>query len=67
MPKMLMNELEARKVTTIVWTVSALCIVAGINAFKHLVPSRLTKVLFSGEVMPVKMLNVWRKYLPQCM
>lgn len=67
MPKMLMDELEARKITTIVWTVSALCIVAGVHAFKHLVPTRLTKVLFSGEVMPVKMLNVWRKYLPDAM
>ena len=26
-----------------------------------------TKVIFSGEVMPVKHLNIWKKYLPEAM
>lgn len=67
MPKKLVDELEDRKVTTIVWAVSALCIVAGINAFKHRVPSHLKKIMFSGETMPVKMLNIWRKNIPDAM
>lgn len=67
MPKLLVNTLDDRKVTTIVWAVSALCIIAGVNAFRHKVPSSLRKILFSGEVMPIKMLNVWRSYYPNAM
>ena len=67
MPKLLVETLDVRNITTIVWAVSALCIVAGVNAFKSRVPHALKKVLFSGEVMPIKMLNIWRKYLPEAM
>ncbi len=67
MPKKLIDTLIERHVTVIVWAVSALCIVAGFNAFKYRVPDRLHKILFSGEVMPVKMLNIWRQYLPNAM
>lgn len=67
MPKLLVETLDDRKITTIVWAVSALCIVAGVNAFKKRVPHTLKKVLFSGEVMPIKMLNIWRQYLPDAM
>ena len=67
MPKILVSTLDEKKITTIVWAVSALCIAAGVNAFKHRVPGALKKVLFSGEVMPIKMLNVWRKYFPDAM
>ena len=64
MPKLLMDTLEEQKITTIIWAVSALCIAAGVNAFKYKVPGTLKKIMFSGEVMPIKMLNVWRRYLP---
>ena len=67
MPKKLVEALDDRKVSTLIWSVSALCVAAGVNAFKHRVPERLNKVLFSGEVMPIKMLNIWRKYFPQAM
>lgn len=65
MPKLLMDALEEQKITTIIWAVSALCIAAGVNAFKYKVPEHLRMIMFSGEVMPIKMLNVWRKYLPE--
>ena len=65
MPKLLMDTLEEQKITTIIWAVSALCIAAGVNAFKYKVPGDLKKIMFSGEVMPIKMLNVWRQYLPE--
>lgn len=67
MPKLLVDALDDRKITTIIWAVSALCIAAGVNAFKKKVPQALKKVLFSGEVMPIKMLNIWRKYFPNAM
>ena len=64
MPKLLVEYLDDRKVTTLIWAVSALCIIAGVNAFKRKVPGSLRSILFSGEVMPIKMLNVWRSYYP---
>lgn len=67
MPKKLVDVLEERGVTTLVWSVSALCVVAGMGALKHHVPSKINKVLFSGEVMPLKMLNIWRSYYPDAM
>ena len=67
MPKKLVELLDDKKITVIIWAVSALCIAAGVNAFKHRVPGSLKKVLFSGEVMPIKMLNKWREALPEAM
>lgn len=42
-------------------------IVANRNTFDVLCPQYLTKIMFAGEVMPVKQLNYWIKYLPDCM
>lgn len=67
MPKLLVADLDDNKITTIIWAVSALCIAAGVNAFKKRVPQYLEKILFSGEVMPIKMLNIWRQYYPNAM
>ena len=61
MPKLLAEHLDDRNITVIVWAVSALCIAAGFNIFQHRVPRSLRKVLFSGEVMPVRMLHVWQQ------
>lgn len=62
-PTMLLDYLEERKVTTIIWAVSAMCILSTFHAFKYKVP-KLSKILFSGEAMPVKHLNVWKTYYP---
>ena len=67
MPKKLVEFLDDRQITVVVWAVSALCIAAGFNAFKHRVPGALRKIMFSGEVMPIKMLNVWRRYFSDAM
>lgn len=53
--------------TTLVWAVSALCIISTLNGFEYKVPDKIKKILFSGEAMPVKHLNIWRKYLPDVM
>ena len=60
----LMNE---RRVNTIYWVPSALSIVAKLKVFDYLKPEYLKKVLFAGEVMPVKPLNYWRKNLPNAL
>ena len=63
-PTMLIDYLCERKVTTLVWAVSALCIISGFRSFSYKIPTTLKKVLFSGEAMPIKQLNYWKKYLP---
>lgn len=59
-----MDYLVEQKVTTLVWAVSALCFVSIMNGFDYKVPTTIKRVLFSGEVMPIKQLAKWRKYLP---
>lgn len=66
-PMKLLDFLEERQVTTLIWAVSALCIVSTLNGFDYRVPGKIRRVLFSGEMMPVKHLNIWRSYLPDAM
>ena len=66
-PMKLIDYLIEREVTTLVWAVSALCIISTLNGFEYKVPDKIKKILFSGEAMPVKHLNIWRKYLPDVM
>lgn len=63
-PKKLLDFLDDRKVTSLTWAVSALCIISMLKGFRYKVPSSIRRVMFSGEVMPVKQLNYWREYLP---
>lgn len=63
-PVKLLDFLCERKVTTLIWAVSALCMVSRLNGFDYKVPEHINKVLFSGEIMPIKQLNIWQKYLP---
>ena len=63
-PQPLLDYLCERKVTTLVWAVSALCILSGYRAFEYKVPERVRNVLFSGDAMPVNHLNEWKRRLP---
>lgn len=64
-PKDLLTYVMERNINTVFWVPSVLCSVANLKAFDVVVPTCLKKVLFAGEVMPNKQLNVWRKYLPE--
>ncbi len=63
-PIKLIQYLNDKKVNTIYWVPSALCIVANSDLFKYAKPEYLKKVLFAGEVMPVKQLNYWISHFP---
>lgn len=63
-PKELLDCLCEYRVTTLIWAVSALCIITQLRGFSYRVPESVNKVLFSGEVMPVRHLNQWREHLP---
>jgi D-alanine--poly(phosphoribitol) ligase subunit 1 len=60
----LLDYLCEHQVTTLIWAVSALCLVAQFRGFTYRVPERVNKVLFSGEQMPIKFLRQWQEYLP---
>ena len=64
-PTTLMDFLCERQVTTLIWAVSALCIITTLKGFDYKVPETIRKVMFSGEVMPIKHLNLWKKHLPE--
>ena len=66
-PMTLLDYLVDRHVTTLIWAVSALCLVSQLHGFSYKVPSEVKKVIFSGEVMPIKQLNIWRAALPEAM
>ncbi|MDO4332438.1 MAG: AMP-binding protein [Eubacteriales bacterium] len=64
-PGQLIPYLNERHVNVIIWAVSALRIVANFKTFTKSNPLFLKLVMFSGEVMPVKVLNYWREALPE--
>lgn len=66
-PVKLIEFLNERLVNTIYWVPSALCIVANWKVLDYVMPAHLEKVLFAGEVMPVRQLNYWMDKLPDVM
>lgn len=65
-PVKLVEYINRRKVNTIYWVPSAMAIISNWNVFEYQRPTHLDTVLFAGEVMPVKHLNYWRSFLPDC-
>lgn len=63
-PLNLIKYMDEMKINTIYWVPSALSIVANLKTFDVIKPKYLRKVLFAGEVMPMKPLNIWRRALP---
>lgn len=61
----LLDYLDDRKVTTLIWAVSALCLVVQFRGFTYKVPSSVKRVLFSGEVMPERFLSAWMDRYPE--
>lgn len=64
-PMDLLDCLCDRKITVMTWAVSALCLVTTFHALDYKVPTTVKKVLFSGEVMPLKHLKEWMEHLPE--
>jgi amino acid adenylation domain-containing protein len=63
-PAKLIDYLNERKINTIYWVPTALGMIAKFDLFNYAKPKYLEKVLFAGEVMPIKYLNYWKKYFP---
>lgn len=63
-PAELLDYLCDKEATTLIWAVSALCLVTTFHGLDYKVPEHVNKVLFSGEVMPLKHLKQWIEHLP---
>lgn len=61
LPMDLAKLLDDDKVTTLTWAVSALVILSSRGILEQSTPRYINKVIFSGEVMPAKQYNIWRK------
>lgn len=63
-PKKILAYIVENNVDTLIWVPSALCNVVNCKTLDLCIPSEVKLVIFCGEVMPCKHLNVWRKALP---
>ena len=66
-PAKLLDYLCLNNVTTLTWAVSALCLITTFHGLDYKVPDKVNKILFSGEVMPIKHLKQWIEKLPNTM
>ncbi len=66
-PALLLDYICLNKVTTLIWAVSALCLITTFHGLDYKVPTTVNKILFSGEVMPLKHLKNWMDKLPETM
>ena len=67
LPAELLDYICNNKVTTLIWAVSALCLITSFHALDYKTPDTVNKILFSGEVMPIKHLKQWIEHLPNAM
>jgi len=63
-PVRLLDYLCDNGVTTLIWAVSALCLITTFHGLDYKTPTSVRRVLFSGEVMPFKHLAQWMARLP---
>ena len=66
-PALLVDFLNERRVDTIYWVPSALCLVANWGIFDCKRPEYLKRVLFAGETMPTRQLNYWISFFPNAL
>ena len=63
-PKEILTYIERKDINTILWIPSALCNVVNCHALDVCVPASLKLIMFCGEVMPCKHLNIWMEKVP---
>lgn len=63
-PVELLDFICDKKITTMTWAVSALCLITTFHGLDYKVPETVNKILYSGEVMPLKHLKEWMSHLP---
>jgi len=66
-PLKLFEYINEKDINTIYWVPSALSIVANWKTFEYAQVPKIKTVLFAGEVMPTKQLNIWIKNNPNAL
>ena len=66
-PRLLVDYLNERKITSILWATSAIVLVGNSGILEEMVPRHVNKVFFAGEAMPAKQLKAWMRKLPGAM
>lgn len=64
-PAQCVEFLNERKVNTIYWVPSALCLFANVKMLDYVELKYLKLIMFAGESMPNKQLNYWRAHIPK--
>ena len=66
-PVELFKYIVDNKINTLAWATSAVCLASKEAAFEKMCPHTVRAVCFGGEAMPVKLLNIWRSYIPDAL
>ncbi len=66
-PTKLIPFMNERKINTVFWVPTVMISVANSGVLGEIRPEYLSTVLFAGEVMPARQLNVWRRAMPDCL
>lgn len=64
-PAKLISFLNEKQINTINWAASALRIMENLKGFASEIPQYLRLIMFTGEALPVKVLNYWKNCIPQ--
>lgn len=64
LPMDLAEYIEETQISTLIWAVSALCILSSNGVLDKVKFNSLKKVIFSGEVMPIPQLKIWQQHYP---
>ena len=63
-PIRVLEYIKENSVNAIFWVPSALIVTANLRALGEVDVTCLKKIMFCGEVMPVKQYNMWKKHVP---
>jgi len=66
-PADLFRYINDNGINTLAWAVSAVCLAAKEAAFEKECPRNIRAVCFGGEAMPVNLLRIWQKYVPDAL
>lgn len=66
-PEKLMDYMQQSRISVIFWVPTVMISIANGGVLEEKPLPDLKLILFAGEVMPNTQLNIWRKYLPDCM
>lgn len=64
LPMDLAKYIEETQISTLIWAVTALCILSSSGVLDKVKFKKLKKVIFSGEVMPIQQLKIWQEHYP---